>query len=208
MRLRWSTRSPFVRKVMVCAHEMGLVDRLELVPTTVVMGEPHLDLMRTNPLGRIPTLETDDGQILYDSVVICEYLDTLHKGESFFPRDPERRWRVLSRHALASGMLETGVLWRNESIRPEPQRSAKFLSAFELKIRTAIPALERDVEVLSSTPIDISHVSVACALGYIDFRFPEFGWRKGHDRLTAWYETFLKRPSMQATIPVDNRPKT
>jgi glutathione S-transferase len=208
MRLRWSTRSPFVRKVMVCAHEMGLVDRLELVPTTVVMGEPHLDLMQTNPLGRIPTLETDDGQILYDSVVICEYLDTLHKGESFFPRDLTRRWQVLTRHALATGMLETGVLWRNESIQPEPQRSAKFLAAFELKMRTAIPALERDVEILSSTPIDISHVSVACALGYLDFRFAEFGWRQGHDRLTAWYETFLKRPSMQATMPVDNRPKT
>lgn len=208
MRLRWSTRSPFVRKVMVTAHEMGLVDRLELVPTTVVMGKPHLDLMRTNPLGRIPTLETDDGQILYDSVVICEYLDTLHKGESFFPRDPQHRWRVLSRHALATGMLETLVLWRNESIQPEPQRSAEFLSAFELKIRTAVPALEQDVAVLSSTPIDISHVTVACTLGYIDFRFPDFGWRKGHDRLTAWYDTFLKRPSMQATIPFDNRPKT
>jgi len=208
MRLRWSTRSPFVRKVMVCAHEMGLVDRLELVPTTVVMGKPHLDLMRANPLGRIPTLETDDGQILYDSVVICEYLDTLHKGESFFPRDPQRRWPVLRRHALATGMLETLVLWRNESIQPEPQRSAEFLGAFELKIRTAVPALEQDVPVLSSTPIDIGHVSVACTLGYIDFRFPEFGWRKGHDGLTAWYETFLKRPSMQATIPFDNRPKT
>lgn len=207
MRLRWSTRSPFVRKVMVCAHEMKLVDRLELVETVVVMGKPHLDLMQTNPLGRIPTLEIDDGQILYDSVVICEYLDTLHKGESFFPRD-QRRWPVLRRHALATGMLETGVLWRNESIRPEPQRSPEFLSAFELKIRTAIPALEQDVGVLSSTPLDISHVSVACALGYIDFRFADFGWRKGHDKLAAWYEKFLQRPSMQATLPVDNRPKT
>ena len=204
MRLRWSTRSPFVRKVMVCAHEMGLVDSLELVRTHVVAGKPNLDLMRTNPLGRIPTLETDDGQILYDSALICEYLDSLHKGPRLFPSEPERRWPALRRHALATGMLEVLVPWRSEKQRPEGQRSPEMLAAFELKIRTAVPALERDVEALAATPVDIGHVAVGCALGYIDFRFADFGWRNGHDRLAAWYETFLRRPSMQATLPHDS----
>lgn len=204
MRLRWSTRSPFVRKVMVCAHEIGLVDRLELVRTHVVAGKPNLDLMQTNPLGRIPTLETDDGQILYDSALICEYLDSLHTGQRLFPAEPERRWPALRRHALTTGMLEVLVPWRSERHRPEAQRSPEMLAAFELKIRAALPALEREVDALASTPVDIGHVTAGCALGYIDFRFSDLGWRNGHDRLAAWYETFLRRPSMQATLPYDS----
>jgi glutathione S-transferase len=200
MRLRWSKRSPFVRKVMVCAHEMGLVDRLELVETHVSMLKPHPDLMRSNPLGRIPTLETDDGQILYDSALICEYLDTLHKGRRLFPTEPERRWPALRRHALATGLIEVLVPWRNERLRPEVQRSPEILSHFELKTRNAVTAFEQEVEALTATPIDIGHVTMGCALGYLDFRFADLGWRRGHDRLAAWYETFAARPSMQATV--------
>lgn len=200
MRLRWSKRSPFVRKVMVCAHEMGLVDRLELLETHVSMLKPHHDLMRVNPLGRIPTLETDDGQVLYDSALICEYLDTLHHGQRLFPTEPEQRWPALRRHALATGMIEVLVPWRNERLRPEVQRSPEILAYFEIKIRNALTTLEAELDALTSTPIDIGHVTAGCALGYIDFRFADLGWRRGHDRLAAWYESFAARPSMQATI--------
>lgn len=203
MKLRWSARSPFVRKVMVSAHELGVVDRIELVRTNVVMTKPNLDLMQTNPLGRIPTLETDDGQILFDSAVICEYLDGLQGRPRLFPPEPGRKWTALRRHALATGMLETLVLWRNENLRSEAQRSAELTSAFALKIRTSLPVLEREAAALGSTPLDIGHVAVGCALGYIDFRFPDMTWRTGRDRLAGWYENFAGRPSMQATIPAD-----
>ena len=200
MRLRWSKRSPFVRKVMVFAHEVGVVGRLELLETHVSMLKPHPDLMRLNPLGRIPTLETDDGQVLYDSALICEYLDTLHNGRRYFPVEPERRWPALRRHALTTGMIEVLVPWRNERLRPEVQRSPEILSYFELKVRAAVAALEHEVDALAATPVDIGHVTAAVALSYIDFRFSDLGWRTGHDRLAAWYETFAARPSMQATI--------
>lgn len=203
MKLYWSTRSPFARKVMVFAHEAGLADRIERVRTLVVMSRPNRDLMRENPLGRIPTLVTDDGRILYDSTVICEYLDSLHGGPRLFPPVPEARWEALRRHALGNNMLDNLVLWRCERLRPEAQRSAELPGAFELKIRTAVDFLEGEAASLAGTPVGIGHIGIGCALGYIDFRFPELAWRDGHERLAAWYGEFEKRPSMRQTLPVD-----
>ena len=203
MKLHWSPRSPFVRKVMVCAHETGLAGRIELVRTVVTMSKPNLELMRDNPVGRIPTLVTDDGLVLFESALICEYLDSLHDGPKLFPAPPPARWEALRWHALGEGMLETMILWRTERLRPEPQRSPEHLSAFELKIRTSLDVLEREADALARTPIAIGHVAIGCALGYIDFRFPEMGWRDRHDRIAGWFATFAARPSMQRTLPVD-----
>jgi glutathione S-transferase len=203
MKLYWSSRSPFVRKVMVFAHETGLASRLDLERTLVVMSRPNLDLMRENPLGRIPTLVTDDGKVLHDSLLICEYLDSLHGGRKLFPSTGDARWQALLWHALGNGMLETLVLWRNETLKPEPQRGADLLAAFELKTRCAVDSLEAQSEALARAPFGIGHVALGVALGYIDFRFSGLDWRADHPALASWSSDFDQRPSAQATVHVD-----
>lgn len=203
MKLYWSSRSPYVRKVMIFAHEAGLAGRIETVRTFVAMTQPNRELMRISPLGKIPTLVTDEGAVLFDSAFICEYLDSLHGGARLFPQEPGRRWQALRWHALGNHMLDNLVLWLNERRRPRQQQSAEMLAAFELKIRTALPVLDGEAEALGKTPVGIGHVCIGDALGYTDFRFPELGWRNGHGRIAAWYEAFAQRPSMRNTMPVD-----
>src|SRR6476620_2299768 len=113
MKLHWSPRSPFVRKVMVFAHETALVDRLNCVRTVVAMKAPNAALLPDNPLSKIPTLVLDDGTALYDSGVICEYLDTLHAGPFLFPAQGPARWTALRRQALGDGLLDFLLLWRH-----------------------------------------------------------------------------------------------
>jgi glutathione S-transferase len=203
MKLHWSSRSPFVRKVMVFAHEVGLADRIEKVSTQVAMTNPNRELMRVNPLAKIPTLITDQGTVLFDSTVICEYLDSLHGGARLFPQAPDPRWQALRWHALGDNLLDTLVLWRNERIRPQPQQSPETIAGFELKTRTSLDLLEKEAPALAAAPFSIGHVATGVALGYIDFRFPELAWRKGRQRIATWYESFERRPSMQKTVPVD-----
>lgn len=203
MKLHWSSRSPFVRKVMVFAHETGLAARIECVRTLVTMTRPNPDLLPVNPLGRIPTLVLDDGSALYDSTVICEYLDSLHGGRRLFPESGPARWTALRRHALGNNLLDNLVLWRNETLRPQPQQSPETLAAFELKVRNAVAALDREADALAADPVGIGHVAIGCALGYIDFRFADPGWRAGHDRIARWYGAFAQRPSMIDTAHVD-----
>ena len=203
MKLYWSSRSPFARKVMVAAHEMGLADRIETVPTHVAMTAPNRDLMRFNPLGKVPTLVADDGAVLFDSTVICEYLDSLHPGAKLFPAAPGERWQALRWHALGDNLLDTLVLWRNERLRPASRQSPETIAGFELKTRNAVDLLENEAAALAAAPFSIGHVAVGVALGYVDFRFPELAWRDGHPGLTAWHGTFAKRASARATEPVD-----
>ena len=203
MRLHWSPRSPYVRKVMVFAHETGLADRLERVRSVVMMSKPNRELMRENPLGKIPTLVTDDGRILFDSIVICEYLDTLHTGPKLFPASGGERWQALRWHALADGMLDTLILWRNERDQPPAQQNPDWLSAFDLKIRNSLDVIERETPELETARVGIGHIALGCALGYLDFRFPDLRWRDGHDRSAAWFAKFAERPSMKLTAPVD-----
>jgi len=203
MKLYWSPRSPFVRKVMVCAHETGLASRIQPVPTLVVMSKPNLDLMRENPLGKIPTLVTDDGKVLHDSLLICEYLDSLHNGARMFPESSDARWQALSWQALGNGMLDALVLWRNETLKPRAQQGPDLLAAFELKARRAVDALELEAPRLAATPFGIGHIAIGVALGYIDFRFPALEWRRGHSAIAAWYQTFAQRPSAVATAPAE-----
>lgn len=203
MKLHWSPRSPFARKVMVFAHEAGLAGRIEQVKTHVAMTNPNRDLMRYNPQGKVPTLIADDGAVLFDSTVICEYLDSLHGGAKLFPQEPAQRWQALRWHALGDNMLDTLVLWRNERIRPKAQQSPETLAGFELKTRTSLDLLEQEAAALGEAPFGIGHVAIGVALGYIDFRFPEPGWRGGRPMIAAWYESFAQRPSARATVPVD-----
>lgn len=203
MKLFWSSRSPFVRKVMVFAHECGLAGRIECERTVVAMTRPNAELLKINPTGKIPTLLLDDGTALYDSTVICEYLDGLHDGAKLFPPAGPARWTALRRHALGSNLLDNLMLWRNEILRPAAQQSPETLAAFELKVRNAITALDREADALTSDPVSIGHVAIACALSYADFRFAELGWRSSNLRIARWYDTFALRPSMTATAHVD-----
>lgn len=203
MKLFWSSRSPFVRKVMVFAHECGLAGRIECERTLVSMTRPNAELLKINPTGKIPTLLLDDGSALYDSTVICEYLDSLHDGTKLIPPSGPARWTALRRHALGNNLLDNLVLWRNEALRPQPQQSAETLAAFEQKVRNAIAALEYETDALAADPVSIGHVAIACALGYADFRFPGLSWRAHHARLKNWHEDFARRPSMTLTAHVD-----
>lgn len=201
MKLFWSSRSPFVRKVMVFAHECGLAAQMTLERTPVAMNNPNRELLKTNPTGKIPTLLCDDGTALYDSTVICEYLDSLHGGPKLFPAEGQPRWTALRRHALGNNLTDNLMLWRNEVLRPQLQQSPEILVAFELKVSNALDALE--AEALAHDPVSIGHVAIAVALSYIDFRFATLGWREGHDRLAQWHATYAQRPAMRETAFVD-----
>jgi glutathione S-transferase len=203
MKLYWSPRSPFVRKVMVCAHELGIAGQIETVYTVVSLSACNTDMMQVNPLGRIPTLITDDGLVLYDSAVICEYLDSTHAGSRLFPAAGAARWEALRRHALADGMLETLVLWLGERRKKTSPGSSDQLAVFERKIASALDRAEHEARALDTTHFDIGHLALAVALGYIDFRFADLAWRANHPELARWFETAGARPSMLITAPHD-----
>ena len=203
MKLHWSSRSPFVRKVMIAAHELGLVELIDCVRTPVAMHAPHAGLMVDNPLSKIPTLVLDDGTVLYNSYVILDHLDALAGGGKLIPRDPKSRMITLRRHALGNGFLDLLVLWRNERDRPEGLRSAPHLAAYEVKATATLAALEREAELLERADFDIGPIAIGTALSYMDFRFAHWPWRPCHPRLARWHATFEARPSVQATQPVD-----
>ena len=194
-RLHWSPTSPYVRKVMVAAHELGLADRIDLVPTRV--ETVVADVAADNPLARIPALVLPDGTTLFDSLVIAEFLNETGGG-SLFPRPGPERWRTLTLHALAQGVIDAAIVIVAERRRPEAERSPAFVAARQAEIGRALDALERKIP--SSTP-DIGTITVAVGLGYVDFRLPGDAWRSGRPRLAAWFAAFAQRPSMAATIP-------
>jgi glutathione S-transferase len=204
MKLHWSPRSPYVRKVMIVAHELGLSERLKTVRTVVGGTKPHLELMRENPLGKIPTLVLEDGTIVYDSPVICEYLDTLHGGPKLFPEWPERQV-ALRRLALGDGMLDIALAWLGERFRPAEKQSEPHMKLWEAKLRCCADALEQEADGLAASRWSIGHVAIGNALSYLDFRFGDLNWRNGHPRLTAWHTEFDSRPSVRANPPVDDR---
>ena len=204
MKLYWSSRSPYVRKVMVVAHEAGLAGRIEKIPVVVSgMSPPNPTVMRENPLNKIPTLITDEGVTLFESVMICEYLDSLHRGPKLFPVEPKLRWPALRWHALGNATLDAEMAWRAELRRPKEQQAAVALQAYDLKLNAALSLLDGEAGALDAAPFSIGHVSIACALAYLDFRFADFDWRAGQPRLQAWFDELSTRPCMQATVFVD-----
>jgi glutathione S-transferase len=204
MKLHWSPRSPFVRKVMIVAHETGLTERLSCVRTVAATTRPHAELMQDNPLSKIPTLVLDDGTILYDSPVICEYLDGLHDGMKLFPAGGAERFVALRRQALGDGFLDFLLLWRNERERPPERQSQVHLDTFATKRQSVLRSLEAEAPQLERSAYSIGHIAVGCSLSYLDFRFAADDWRTAHPRLAAWHATFAARPSVRATEPVDD----
>jgi glutathione S-transferase len=202
MKLHWSPRSPFVRKVMIVAHEHGVADRITCVRTVAAMTKPHAGLMKDNPLSKIPTLVLDDGTVLYDSRVICEYLDSLDGAPTLFPEQPKARIVALRRQALGDGFLDLLVTLRNE--RERAQSSGVHLASAAARKTAVLESLEREAESLATTAFDIGHIAIGCALSYLDFRYTDEDWRKGHLRLANWHASFAARPSVHATYPVDD----
>ena len=198
MKLRHMHNSPFVRKVVVSAIETGLHDGIERIPTDVF--DPADDLGDVNPLRKVPALTTADGAVLYDSAVICEYLDSLHDGARLVPGKGPGRWRVLRLQALSDGILDAGVLRRLESLRPEGERSATWDAHQKAKMDRGLDTLERDAAHLEGA-LDLAQIAIGCALGWLDFRFGHEPWRAGRPRLATWYDGFARRPSMVATAP-------
>lgn len=205
MLLHFSPRSPYVRKVMIAAHEMGLADRLHCVRTVVGGTTPHRELMRENPLGKIPTLVLADGTLYYDSPVVCEYLDTLNQGPKLFPVSWPERGVALRRLALGDGMLDAALPWLSERFRPAEKQSEPHMDLWREKLVCAVDHLEGEAEALGRDAYSIGHVAIGVALAYLDFRFGELEWRKGHPRLAAWHETFNARPAVVANAVVDDR---
>jgi glutathione S-transferase len=197
MKLRHNSASPFVRKVMVCAHELGLADKIELLNTAVSPVEANASLAGENPLMKIPALVTDDGEVLFDSPVICEYLDSLAGGGKLFPAG-KARWTALRQQALGDGILDALILCRYEiAARPEEKRFAGWTDGQMKKAHQGLAVLEQ--EDLSDRTIGT--ITAGCTLGYLDFRFPNDGWRSRHPKLAEWYKTIEALPSMQATKP-------
>ena len=200
MRLHYSYASPYVRKVMVVAIETGQEDALELTARKVSPVAPLAEVNRDNPLGKVPCLVTDDGQALFDSRVICEYLDSRHDRPKLFPAGPAR-WPALRRQAQADGILDAGILARYETLlRPEERRWPDWIAGQKAKIARALDALDGEAESFGEI-VDIGTIAVGCALGWLDFRYAADDWRAGRPRLAAWFDGFAKRPSMATTVP-------
>jgi glutathione S-transferase len=204
MILHWSPRSPYVRKVMIAVAEMGLQDRIRTVRTVAGGTTPHLELMKVNPVGKIPTLELPDGTAVYDSPVIIEYLDTLHDGPKLYPTAWPERLTALRRHALGQGMLDNALPLLSEGFRPPERQSEPHKNLWRAKLVACVEALEGEAEALATSNFSVGHLAIGVALGYLDFRFAALSWRDGHPRLAAWHETFNARPSVQANMPVDD----
>ena len=202
MKLHWSPRSPFVRKVMIVAHELGLTDRITCVRTVVATTRPHAPLMEENPLSKIPTLVLDDGTVLYDSPVICEYLDSLHAGRKLVPADGKERMTALRRQALGDGFLDFLLLLRNEREREHP--SPVHVATFGTKKQAALKSLDNEAGDLAASAFTIGHIAIGCALSYLDFRFGDEDWRSGHPGIARWHRDYCQRASVRATEPVDD----
>ncbi|MBM3341250.1 MAG: glutathione S-transferase [Betaproteobacteria bacterium] len=203
MKMYWSSRSPFVRKAMIAAYESGVAEQIERLPAVVSLSTPNRDVMQDNPSGMIPTLILEDGGTLFDSLVICEYFDSLAAQPKLFPKQGPERWTALKRHALGDNILDSSLLRRSETLKPQARQTPEWLTTFALKLRNFVDAVEAEADALSATPFNIGHIAIGVAFAYTDFRFGHVNWREGHPKAAAWMQTFLQRESVVKTAFVD-----
>ncbi|WP_135450080.1 glutathione S-transferase [Tabrizicola caldifontis] len=200
MRLYHAPASPFVRKVMVLLHEACATDRVEIVPVAGTPLDPGTLPVDRNPLGKIPALERPDGPTLYDSRVICRYLDDL-LGAGLYPAAPHL-WDMLVLEATADGIADAAVLMRYEDhVRPPAARSSEWVEAQWAKVSRALAAIEGRWLSHLRGPLDMGQIGLGCALGYLDFRHAGRDWQAAHPALAEWWGAFSARPSMKATAP-------
>ena len=204
MKLHYASASPFVRKVMVCAIELGLDHRIEKIDTIPIPTDLNEGLAADNPLAKIPALITDDGDVLYDSRVITAYLNDLAMaggGGGLVPTDGMARWRVLRHEALCDGMLDALVVMRYENaLRPEEKRWDDWMGAQLGRATRGLAFLEATLPRWRDG-VGLATIAAGCTLGYLDFRYGDLDWRREQPGLAGWYGEFSQRPSMQATAP-------
>jgi glutathione S-transferase len=199
MKLLGSPLSPYVRKALITAELKGLAGRIELIPADTNKGDETL--FQKNPLGKIPCLLTEDGQSIFDSHVVCEYLDSLAPSPVLFPRSGPERWRTLTLGALGDGILDAALLLVYETrFRPEGMAVQGWIDRQQAKIDRSVDLLEKSPPAMGSAP-DYGHVTVAAALGYLDFRH-HGRWRQAHPKMVAWLDTFSRSvPAFEKTRP-------
>ncbi len=195
MKLYYSATSPYVRKVLACAIAGGVEGRITRIDTNPHASPP--ELLRDNPLSKVPCLVTGDGLALFDSPVICEYLDSIGDATLFPPSGPAR-WRALKLQAIGDGIMDAAVARRMDQARPAEEARTQFMERQAKAVSRALDVLEADT---LANHLDIGTVSVACALGYLDFRFADDAWREGRPGLTKWYAAMEQRPEIKDTAP-------
>ncbi len=200
MKLYHSPLSPYVRKVMVTLHLTGQLGEVELIPGSGTPLAPNDATVGVNPLGKIPCLIGDDGTAMFDSRVICRYLD--HRAKAGLYPEGDALFPVLTAEALADGIIDAVLLtayeWR---LRPEEFRYQPWVDGQVAKVERGLAALEQTGLVLSG-PINAAKIAAGCAIGYVDFRLADLGWRDRCPTLAAWYAEFAETPAMKATVPV------
>lgn len=202
MTLHYNAASPFARKVLILLHETGQASRVSLKAVALTPVSPDDEVCRDNPCGKIPALCLADDNVIHDSRVILEYLDQQHVGNALIPKEGSARWRRLTLASLADALMDAALLIRYETfLRPEEKHWAAWLDAQQEKIARTLAYFEAEAVTELSTHFDIASISVACALGYLDFRQPNLGWRSSYPRLANWYYEVSQRPSMLETQP-------
>lgn len=200
MKLFWSNASPYSRKVRAVIKEKGLGHCVETDAVDVYSDPP--ELITFNPLGKIPTLVTDDGFALFDSSVICAYLDAhpAGRGGPLIPQAGPERWHVMRTEALGDGLMDLGYALITERRKPDEEKSPTLAARQQGQLEHT---LDRTADALAALPgaVTLGHLAIACALGYIDFRHDGLQWRQGRDALAAWYADIVKRPSLAETAP-------
>jgi glutathione S-transferase len=201
MKLTFSPSSPFARKVRIAAIELGLLDKIELVPTTVAPGQANPEYSKIYPLKKLPAMILANGDIIVDSYVIVEYLDELAGGGKLIPASGPTRWKVKSDHSMLQAMLDSMLLCRYEKmVRPQGLQWQAWSDDHWNRAWTGMAHFEKQADMLSR-PLDISQIALVCVLGYADFRFADCGWRKAYPKLDAFHEKMLTRPSVKISLP-------
>lgn len=201
MRLYYSPASPYVRKVLVAAHETGLIDRIEIAPVDVYTDDGTYRAL--NPLCRVPALETDDGRVLIDSLVIVIHLDGLHDGAKLLPSKAGKApVAELHNHAVANGVIDAGLNLRGDQRRGIERPDDPWVGRQFAAMAAGLDMFEADMDRVAGRA-GLAAITLGVALSYLDFRFPQFDWRDGRANLTAWHSAFAARPSMRATVPHD-----
>ena len=197
MKLLYQTHSPYARKALVFAHEAGLARQIEVVHHETSPTRRNEHVFAGNPLGKVPVLIRPGQSPLFDSDVICAYLDTLHAGRKLIPQEGEARWHALRLQAVAQGLADAGIQLRWETVRrPEALRYAPLADGYSQKLIASYDWLEHELDV--DAPVHVGHIALATCLDWLEFReLP--GFREGRPQLAAWFDEFAQRPSMQAT---------
>ncbi len=196
MKITASGASPYVRKVMACAIARGIDQQLE--KWTIATTDPVLS--NSNPLGKVPTLINDEGVALFDSPVICEFLDSIGSAPALFPAAGPARWAALRLQAIGDGILDASQPRRREIALPQDEGRVGYIDLQRGKVARAVDVLEKEAASLGALKT-VGDIAVVCALGYLDFRFANEPWRPGHPKLEAWYASVVGLPPMAKTAP-------